>query len=281
MELTPRTLVLGDLHGQRRAAARVLERAGFRPEVDHLWLVGDLVNRGPDSLGVLRWARDLEARMGSRFVAVLGNHDLHLLALGDGYAEARPKDRDLEPVLVAPDREDLLDWLGGRPVLHRREGQVLVHAGLDPQWTWSDAEAWARRVETAMSDRARRQGLLTRQPPEDPVARDLWNALEIFTRVRTLDDAGRPCSFKGPPAEAPEGCRPWFEIDSVRGRQGSDPITVLFGHWAALGLFEGSGARCLDSGAAWGGPVTALCLEEGALYQAETKRQEVDPGRRS
>ncbi len=271
MELTPRTWVLGDLHGQRHAVGAVLERAGFRPEVDHLWLVGDLVNRGPDSLGVLRWARDLEARMGSRFVAVLGNHDLHLLALGGGCAEPRPRDHDLEPVLAAPDRAALLDWLARRPVLHRRKGHLLVHAGLDPRWTLTEAEVWARKVETALRDPGRCRELLGRRPPSDPEARDLRGALEMLTRVRTLDAAGRPCSFKGPPGEAPEGCRPWFEIDSARGAETGEGVQVLFGHWAALGLFEGPGARCLDSGAAWGGPVTALCLEDGALYQADTE----------
>lgn len=273
MELTGRTFVVGDVHGRYQMVHGLLREIGFEEARDHLWLVGDLVNRGPDSLGVLRWARELERRLGDRFVAVLGNHDTHLLALDEGWMRPRSKDADLMPILDAPDRRDLVDWLRLRPLLHRRGEYLLVHAGLHPSWTLAVAEEWARRLATELRSRDRRKMLLARRPPRDRDGQGLWRAFEVFTRVRTLDDAGVPCAFKGPPERAPAGCRPWFEGPWSSGRE----VKVLFGHWAALGVHRTPGVRCLDSGAAWNGPVSALCLEDDRLFQLDPIQSEADP----
>lgn len=289
-----RTWVIGDIHGWKDVLDRLLhrlEREGLDYDRDRLWLVGDLVNRGPDSLGVLRWARDLEARMGDRFVTVLGNHDLHLLAAAAGRRE--PTD-DLWPVLEADDADDLLAWLRRRPFAHRDkigvEGEgdgdakaapvllapvLLVHAGLWPAWSGEDAIAWARKTETFLQGR-RGDALLPGDPPthEEPPDAELVHALEAFVSLRTLDARAAPCRHKGPPEDAPPGCWPWFDASPRAWRD----HRVIFGHWAALGRHrdrrpDGTGVEGLDSGVAWGGELTALRLDDGAEWS------ESSPGR--
>jgi bis(5'-nucleosyl)-tetraphosphatase (symmetrical) len=139
------TYAIGDVHGCFETLRRLLRRVVYDPARDRLWFVGDLVNRGPDSLGVLRWA----AAQGDRIVAVLGNHDLHLLARAEGISAARKRDT-LEEILEAPDRDDLLSWLRSRPLLHREGEILLVHAGLFPEWTPAEAERLARDVEARL-----------------------------------------------------------------------------------------------------------------------------------
>jgi bis(5'-nucleosyl)-tetraphosphatase (symmetrical) len=259
------TYAIGDVHGCFKTLQKLLRKIQYDPRHDRLWFVGDLVNRGPRSLAVLRWA----AEQGDRIVAVLGNHDLHLL--GRAAHVSAPKRRDsLAEVLEAPDRDDLLDWLRHRPLLHREGEHLLVHAGLFPAWTPERAEELARETEAAL--RGRSPDLLAsndrklderwdeRLPPEERVR----VALAGFARIRTLDEGGRMCaSFSGPPDQAPEGCRPWF-VDPERRSGG---VTVLFGHWAALGLWMEDGLAGLDSGCAWGRELTALRLDDGRLIQ--------------
>jgi bis(5'-nucleosyl)-tetraphosphatase (symmetrical) len=199
--------------------------------------------------------------MKKRMVVVLGNHDLHLLALGAGVSQARPKDADLEPILTASDGKKLLRWLRKRPVLHREGKHVMVHAGLHPGWSPKEAEGLARRIEARLRS-AEGVELLRRSEPTDGETRRLWNALQAFINLRTCTAEGKPCQFKGPPKEAPPGCLPWFQIPTRQSRK----ATVIFGHWAALGRHVEPGVFALDSGAAWGGHLSILRLDDGEIF---------------
>lgn len=260
------TYAIGDIHGCFKTLQKLLHKIRFDRRQDRLWLVGDLVNRGPRSLAVLRWA----VEQGDRIVVVLGNHDLHLLARAAG--AAAPKRRDsVEDVLGAPDRDDLVAWLRTRPLLHREGGFTLVHAGLFPEWTPQQAAELARETEAALRNGAA-PGLLA---SIDRKSDERWSdtlkggdrvrvALAGFARLRTVEPDGRMCSsFSGPPREAPEGCLPWFDVPERRSRD----ETVIFGHWAALGLWLQDGVAGLDTGCAWGRELTALRLEDGKLFQ--------------
>ncbi len=262
------TFAIGDIHGCFLTLQSLLRRIRFRPSRDRLWLVGDLVNRGPRSLEVLRWA----AEMGDRIVVVLGNHDLHLLARAAGLAQ--PKRRDtLEPVLEASDRDDLLGWLRERPLVHREGDHLLVHAGLFPAWTPETAEDLAREVERKLRNGSPRllesnERKAAERWEEDLSGKDRTRvALAGFAKLRTLDSSGRMCAeFSGPPEEAPRGCRPWF---AFRDR-GSADVQVIFGHWAALGLRIQDGIVCLDTGCAWGRALTAFRLDDNTVFQEPT-----------
>jgi bis(5'-nucleosyl)-tetraphosphatase (symmetrical) len=265
-----KTYIVGDVHGQNRALGELLETCGFHPDRDRLWFVGDLVNRGPDSLGVLHRVHRLAQEMGDRLLMVLGNHDLHLVALGEGLMDPRPKDSDLEPLLAAPELEEFLRWLASCPLLHREGDHLVVHAGLLPHWSAEDAEHIARRVEAALRDAPTRAALLARETPEDPELLELWRALEAFTRNRTLDAQSLPCAWKGPPEGAPEGCTPWFRFP---GRQTAG-LNIFCGHWAALGCHQENGVVVLDGGAAWGGKLTALRLEDGEVFETPAEKRD-------
>lgn len=263
------TYAIGDVHGCFATLKELLRRIRFDPGHDRLWMVGDLVNRGPRSLEVLRWAIE----QGDRLVTVLGNHDLHLLARASGLG--RPRRRDsLAPVLDAPDRDDLLRWLVSRPLLHREDGHILVHAGLFPGWTPEKAEALARETEAVLRNGGSSRLIASIDQKND----ERWDdglaredrarvALAGFAKIRTVKTDGRMCSeFSGAPGEAPKGCRPWF---SVPGR-GTRDETVIFGHWAALGLRIGDGVAGLDTGCAYGRELTALRLDDKALFRQPT-----------
>lgn len=259
------TYAIGDVHGCFDTLEALLRRLRYDSRHDFLWFVGDLVNRGPRSLATLRWAAD----QGDRIVAVLGNHDLHLLARAEG--SSGPKRRDtLDEILNAPDRDDLLAWLLSRPLLHRQDGYCLVHAGLFPDWTLDQAEELARETESALL-----KGLPGLVASIDQKTAERWEdglsragrarvALAGFARLRTLRGDGRMCAdFSGPPEEAPKGCRPWFEIPERRSRG----ETVICGHWAALGLRLQEGVAAIDTACVYGKKLTALRLEDGQLFQ--------------
>jgi bis(5'-nucleosyl)-tetraphosphatase (symmetrical) len=256
------TYVIGDIHGCWRTLERLLESIRWRPDEDDLWLVGDLVNRGPGSLAVLRWA----VRHRERITAVLGNHDLHLLACAAG-ARVRVEDT-FQSVLDAEDRDELLEWLRSRPLLVRNRGWVMVHAGLWPGWGLAEAEGLAHEVASVLAE----SGGISRLYP---LRKQLWRngisgvgrlgaALGVFTYIRVVDAGGRPrLGFTGRPDEAPRGCRPWFdEAQAIK-----EGVTVVFGHWAMLGLKRLRHAVCLDSGCFWGQSLSALRLEDGRLFQ--------------
>jgi bis(5'-nucleosyl)-tetraphosphatase (symmetrical) len=253
---------VGDLQGCHAEFVALLERLKFDPARDSLWLTGDLVNRGPDSLGVLREVRAL----GACATTVLGNHDLHLLAMAFAPAGVLRREPGLVAVLDAPDAAELLDWLAGRPLLHRDPGLgwTLVHAGLPPQWSLTDAESAAREVEAALRDDP--ASLLSQMYGDQP---DLWSgaltgvarlrfAVNCLTRLRFVDAGGRLLlPLKGPVADAPPGALPWFRHPDRRTRGNA----LVFGHWSALGYLSEPGLLCLDTGCVWGGSLAALRLD--------------------
>ena len=261
------TYAVGDIQGCFLTLLRLLDTLHFDPPRDKLWLVGDLVNRGPRSVEVLRWARSL----GESVVAVLGNHDLHLVARALGSAKAKAGDT-LGPVLGAPDAAELIAWLRARPLVHREGSHLMVHAGLQPAWSVEDALAAAREVEAAIAGPEAAEVLsfphwrdAPAWSPTLPRSERLAIALRTFVLLRTCRTDGRLCRGTGPPEEAPPGCRPWFDHAPWRDRD----ITVVCGHWAALGLRLRNNLLAIDTGCVWGGRLTALRLEDRALYQVD------------
>lgn len=253
------TWVIGDIHGCFATLRRLLERIEFDPERDQILQVGDLANKGPETLEVLRWARGL----GDQFRMVLGNHDLHLLARAAGRRSR--KEDTLDSVLAAPDSEELLSWLVAQPLLLKVEDTVIVHAGLMPEWTVAEAEALAHQCESVLQaggieDLYERRKLIW-SPGLNGLDRTAA-ALGILTRIRTVRPDGRPMlGYWGPKEGAPKGARPWFE-DSAAVAQGT---RVIFGHWATQGVYHAPGAICLDSGCVYGGVLSAMRLEDGRI----------------
>jgi bis(5'-nucleosyl)-tetraphosphatase (symmetrical) len=261
------TYAIGDVHGCFATLQALLARIAYSPGDDRLWLVGDLVNRGPQSLAVLRWAAD---QGDDRLVVTLGNHDLHLLARAAGVAERKRRDT-LDAVLNAPDRDELLAWLRRRPLLHREGETLLVHAGLFPQWSVEEAEGLAREAEERL--RGRTAGRLLRAAAGKRSER--WRrgltpgarvrvAVAGMVRLRALTADGRMCAdWSGPPSDLPAGCRPWFELPERR----SAGARIVCGHWAALGLRMEPGIAAIDTGCVWGQRLTALRLDDGKVFQ--------------
>lgn len=262
------TYVVGDIQGCFEPLQRLLDRIAFDPRCDRLWLLGDLVNRGPDSLATLRFVRDL----GERAITVLGNHDLHLLAVAEGFEKLKRSDT-LEQVLEAPDRGPLLDWLRHRPLIHHEAGYAMVHAGLLPAWTIAQAQALAREAECALQGEAYR-GFLANMYGNHPVR---WSDdLTGFDRLRVIVNAMtrlRACTadgemefaHKGHPDTLPQRYLPWY---AVPGRRSQD-VALLFGHWSSLGLLQAFNVWCLDGGCLWGRCLTALRLEDRQLFHVD------------
>ena len=260
------TYAIGDIQGCHAELVRLLEEIGFDSACDTLWLVGDLVNRGPGSLEVLRLVKSL----GDAAITVLGNHDLHLLAVAAGVGKLHRTDT-LDEVLNAPDRDELLDWLRNQRLLHAQDGFVLVHAGLLPQWSVKQAESLAHEVETALrcDDYATFLARMYGNAPHH------WDAgltgykrlrviVNAFTRMRVCTKEGEmEFKFKGEVENIPAGYMPWFDIP----KRASAKSTVIFGHWSALGLKLTPNVIALDTGCLWGGPMTAIRLEDRKLYQ--------------
>lgn len=256
---------IGDIQGCATAFHALLRALSFRASRDRLWLVGDLVNRGPHSLAVLREVM----RLGRSVVCVLGNHDLHLLATAAGGRELTETDTFCD-VLAAPDAGRIVDWLRRRPLLHydARKRCALVHAGIPPFWTLTQARAAAREVERALRGRQWRAVLRTMYGNK-PVA---WSAqlapaarrrytINALTRMRFCDKRGRlDLSESGPPGSQPKHLMPWFDVP---GRVATN-VHVIFGHWAALGVLRRADVTALDSGCVWGNRLTALRLDRTA-----------------
>ena len=250
---------IGDVQGCHEELRALLRRLAFSPDRDRLWFVGDLVNRGPQSLETLRLVRAL----GDNAVVVLGNHDLHLLAVMHGVRPPRRSDT-LDAVLAAPDRAALGEWLLTRPLAYSEAGDLLVHAGVVPPWTVAQTLELAREVERALQRDPRR--LLERMYGNEP---DEWSpklagtdrlrfAINVLTRLRVCTADGRiELDIKGPPPPPPSPFRPWFTFPE-RASRGT---RIIFGHWSALGLVQSHGVVGLDTGCVWGGALTALDLD--------------------
>ncbi|NMG64970.1 symmetrical bis(5'-nucleosyl)-tetraphosphatase [Azoarcus indigens] len=262
------TYAIGDIQGCYQPLLALLERCAFDPARDRLWVVGDLVNRGPDSLQVLRFLRSL----GPAATVVLGNHDLYLLMVAAGYAR-REKDDTLFQVLEAPDRDALLAWLAACPLMHVEGDYALLHAGLLPGWTVARALALAEEVGQALRGPDMRkllQNLPGNQPDGWQESLKGWDRLRVvvnaLTRMRFCTPEGEmTLRAKGPPDKAPPGAVPWFRAPGRLSRT----HTVVCGHWSALGFHRGDGVIALDSGCVWGGKLTAVRLEDGEVFQVQ------------
>lgn len=270
------TYVVGDLQGCAQSFDKLLDTVAFDPHEDRVWLVGDLVNRGPDSLATLRRV----IALGSAATVVLGNHDLHLLAVSAGVRKPGRSDT-LDTVLAAPDAEQLLDWLRHRPLAHRaRVGTsdvLMVHAGILPGWSADDATRHAAELAAALQSDEWKSTLATlfgNQPDrwdEGLHGADRLRAIvNALTRLRYCTDDGRmDFDAKDAPAAAvanfpapPRGYRAWFDIETRRSRD----TLVVFGHWSTLGLMVRGDVVALDTGCVWGGSLTAIRLEDRTLF---------------
>lgn len=254
------TYAIGDVQGCFDELRQLLKNIAFGSP-DRLWFVGDLVNRGPKSLDVLRFVRDL----GERAVTVLGNHDLHLVSVFEGFARLR-EDDTIQDVLEARDARSLVDWLRARPMMHALGGHAMVHAGLAPQWDLEKALALASEVEAALTGPGHREflaNLYGSKPDEWHDTLEGWDRLRVvvnaMTRMRFCTPGGR-MAFAAKGTKPPRGTRPWYEF---RPRNES----IVCGHWSALGLKIRRNVALLDSGCVWGGPLSAFRLEDRAVFQ--------------
>jgi len=265
------TYAIGDVQGCAAQLHRLIDHIGFNPKHDRLWFVGDLVNRGPDSVGVLRFVKNL----GSSTSVVLGNHDLFLLAVAEGIVALRPKDT-IQDVLAAEDRDELIGWLRGRPLHHRERSFLMVHAGLLPQWTVQEAYQLAAEVEFALAG-PDHSGFLHElfhgfpSPWNPSLAGNRRTAAiaRVLTRLRVCKPTGEMSNYSGPPEEAPSSYLPWFRIPHRRNAD----TTIVTGHWAALGLQIEPNHLAIDSGCVWGRQLTAVRLEDRTVFQVEGFRR--------
>lgn len=250
---------IGDLQGCFDALQQLLDKINFDPLHDQLWFSGDLVNRGPDSLKILRFI----TKLGDSAVTVLGNHDLHLLAVSKRIQKAKKSD-SLDELLNAEDRDDLLNWLRHCPLMHVDDEFCLIHAGLPPQWDLEQASQCAREVENILRGDhvdALLQMMYGDYPDQWSESLSGWERarfiINCFTRMRYCDDQGKlDLEHKGPPGTQPPHLRPWFENPNRKNRS----TQIIFGHWSTLGFYQGHNCFCVDSGCLWGGQLTALRL---------------------
>lgn len=263
------TYVIGDIQGCYDALQRLLEKLRFDPAADRLWCPGDLVNRGGHSLETLRLLHGL----GKRFTMTLGNHDLSLLRDDWRFPDAGSPNREMDVILRAHDRERLMAWLRAQPLAHhsKKRGLLMVHAGVIPQWDVGQTLACASEVEQVLQSDdpgtffSKWNGNRARRWREE---RTGWKRRRlisnILTRLRFCDSNGKILtSVSGPPGWQPAPYEPWFRHKQRRTRD----VTIVFGHWAALGLYIRKRVICMDSGCVWGGRLSALRLEDRALFQ--------------
>ena len=272
------TYVIGDVQGCLGALHELLEAIEFTPSRDRLWFTGDLVNRGEDSLGTLRWCMAHDASI----VAILGNHDLHLLAVAEGFVPPHKKDT-LDEILDAPDRAEVLEWLRFRPMVHREGADLMVHAGLLPEWSADRAMALGRELEAVLRGPGYRpflQAMYGNEPRHWDATLTGQDRLRLIanamTRLRFLHpDGGMEFLHKCPPEEAPAELTPWYD---AADRQSRD-VRVFFGHWSTLGLFERKDVIALDTGCLWGGRLSAMRLDDGRVFQVPCHARR-EPGHR-
>jgi len=273
------TYVIGDIQGCYDELWQLLDQLDFNSDNDRVIFAGDLVNRGPKSLEVLRFVKNL----GKAADAVLGNHDLHLLAIKHGNL-SHAKGTSLDAILSAPDRIDLLDWLQHRPMMIYLEDlqTSVIHAGLPPQWTLKEALTHAAELEqTIQSDKADR--FFKKMYGNEPLKWDdelqgikrLRFITNCFSRLRYCTAKGKlGLEEKGTPGSQNKSLMPWFDVP---GRKTADD-RILFGHWSTLGLVDRHTACCLDTGCLWGGFLTAMRVEDSKVFQLDCKG-ELKPGK--
>jgi bis(5'-nucleosyl)-tetraphosphatase (symmetrical) len=255
---------IGDIQGCYDELLKLLDRINFDPLVDQVWLAGDLVNRGPNSADVLRFAMKLGR---DTVKVVLGNHDLHLLANAAGVIEHQHHMDTMDSVLLADDKEDLVTWLRHQPLFHHDTELAfsMVHAGLPAQWSISEAGERAREVEHVLQGDNWPEffnNMYGDKPNEWSDKLVGWDRLRFitncFTRLRYCHDDGRlALKFKGGPQQQPEGQKPWFEMTD----RGSKNDRIVFGHWSTLGIGQYGNVFSLDSGAVWGEKLTAVRID--------------------
>jgi len=272
---------IGDLQGCYDATQRLLERLRFDPAADRLWFCGDLVNRGGQSLETLRLVHSLRASS----VVVLGNHDLSLLAIGERTPdEQRKVNADLQRIVLAPDRDVLLTWLRMQELVHvdRELGWMMIHAGLAPKWTTTMAEQHGREVEKQLHGTAYRKlfrSMYGDKPNWSPQlgGYDRSRAIiNVLTRMRYCTPRGRMAiEEKGGPGTQAQGLYPWYEVP---GRAQRD-LKIVCGHWSTLGLMIGHGVHAIDTGAVWGGKLTALQLDSEELRLVQVAGRDAGPPR--
>ncbi len=271
---------IGDLQGCYDATQRLLERLRFDTARDTLWFCGDLVNRGGQSLETLRLVHSLRANS----VVVLGNHDLSLLAIGQRTPdEQRKVNSDLQRVVLAPDSDELLDWLRMQKLVHadRTLGWMMLHAGLAPRWTTQLAEQHALEVEKQLHGKDYRT-LFSSMYGDKPnwsshlTGYDRSRAIiNMFTRLRYCTPRGRMAiEEKGAPGTQAQGLYPWYEVP---GRVERD-LKIVCGHWSTLGLMIGHGVHAIDTGAVWGGKLTALQLDTDEVRLVQVPGRDVKSG---
>ncbi len=261
------TYAIGDIQGCFDELQALLALIEFDQTKDKLWLCGDLVNRGPKSLEVLRFVRAL----GKRAITVLGNHDLHLLAR---YYQGNPPDPDdsLYPIFQAKDCKKLMKWLRKKPVAHynKKYNTLMVHAGVAPQWDLVTTLSCAEELSNMIKSQRYKlffDNMYGNRPDKWSKKLTGWDRLRFiantFTRLRYCDNEGRYLMKpKGAPGTQPAGAIPWFEHPTRKSRE----FTILFGHWSTLGLHQSDNVVSLDSGCLWGGSLTALRIEDQAIF---------------
>lgn len=270
------TYVIGDVHGSYHTLMALLALVGYRSGRDRVWLVGDLVNNGPSSTKIVRWAMEREDHV----TCVLGNHDLHMLAVAAGVRAARPGRDTFIDVLRAPDADKLVDWMRRRPLLHVEEGphgpDIMVHAGLLPEWDLETAQRAAGLVSSMLHDPDRWMGLVSSMYGNEPVRwRDAHDdvarrrvTINALTRLRMCRrDGSMEFRYKGELVEHPPELIPWFRHPERKIREGR----IFFGHWSAIGYMHEGNIFALDSGCTWGKKLTAYCLDDGRVAQLTTR----------
>jgi bis(5'-nucleosyl)-tetraphosphatase (symmetrical) len=264
---------IGDLQGCYGQFRELLDLIGFDRTKDRLWLVGDIVNRGPDSLRILRFVKGLTDAV----TIVLGNHDLHLLMVAEGCASLSRNDT-VQDILSAPDREELLHWLRQQKLLHLDGNYVMVHAGLLPSWSIAQASELASTVE-AMIRGEEFHEFCAQMYGDQP---DHWDddlsgyarlrvVINAMTRMRVCTPDGKmDFKFKGVLKDIPQGYLPWFDVPNRASRE----KTIVFGHWSALGLQLRDNLIALDTGCLWGGALSAIRLDDREVFQVPCEEQE-------
>lgn len=262
------TYVIGDIQGCAKSFNALLRAIDFHPSRDRLWLTGDLVNRGPDSLAVLQQLVGLQDAV----KVVLGNHDIHALSIGYGIYQSGPKDT-LEPLLRAPQASMLLDWLRCQPLMLLEDTVGMVHAGMLPQWQTQATYRHAQQVHARLAHskayaqafldlyhRARKQG----DDAIEPLQRQDVMLVRVLTYLRICDANGAPVlKFHGDRQSIPPGCTPWFAAQHRKNLE----TMWFFGHWAALGLCLENNTCALDTGCVWGRALTAYRIEDATVHQ--------------